>query len=223
MSTLVENNGLVQLIQNDDGTYAASENGVLKPIYDMGSTTPFNGGGTLAAADYYNGYRVVVFNGGHIWYVNSNWQKASVGPNGRDTDNISPSEVNSLFLSGAGGNPTPAQPVATPVTYSITGPASVDEGAIAMFPLQTTGLPAGTTLTYNIIGIDPSRINGGQLTGRHQCQRLRAHPLAFGRKQQNRWPDNRHHPPHQWPSELHCANQRHIDRFNSQDWRRLTG
>jgi hypothetical protein len=165
MSTLVENNGLIQLFQNNDGTYAASENGSLKPIYDMGSTTPFNGGGTLAAADYYNGYRVVVFNGGHIWYVNSNWQKASVGPNGRDTDNISPSEVTSLFLSGAGGSTTPAQPVAPPVTYTITGPANVDEGAIAMFPLQTTGLPAGTTLTYNITGIDPSRINGGQLTG----------------------------------------------------------
>jgi hypothetical protein len=127
--------------------------------------TPFNGAGSLAAADYYNGYRVVVFNGGHVWYVNSNWQKAPVGPNGRDTENLSTADVNNIFLSGSGGGSTPTPTVQGPVTYSITGPATVDEGAIAMFPLQTTGLPAGTTLTYNIIGIDPSRINGGQLTG----------------------------------------------------------
>jgi len=160
--TLVEDKGRVQLFKNEDGTFSAFENGSYTPIKDYGQPPTPTTISNIVAADYYNGFRVVVFNGGHLWYVDANWQKAAVGPNGRDTENLSNSEVNSLFLSVSGSGTTPVQIVPNPITYSIIGPASVDEGTIAMFQLQTTGLPAGTLLTYNITGIDPSRVVAGE-------------------------------------------------------------
>ena len=162
MPTLVEDKGRVQLFKNEDGTFSAFENGSYTPIKDYGQPPTPTTISNIVAADYYNGFRVVVFNGGHLWYVDANWQKAAVGPNGRDTENLSNSEVNSLFLSVSGSGTTPVQIVPNPITYSIIGPASVDEGTIAMFQLQTTGLPAGTLLTYNITGIDPSRVVAGE-------------------------------------------------------------
>lgn len=164
-ATLVEGFGAVKLFQNSDGTYSVTENGVTSTIFDMGmNTSPFKGAGSLAAADYYNGYRVVIFNGGHVWYMNSSWHKDSVGPNGNSADQLTPDQINNIFLSGSGGTNTPQQTTNT-ATYTITGPTGVNEGEIAMFMLNTTGVPAGTALSYNISGIDPSRIVGGQLTG----------------------------------------------------------
>jgi len=105
-STVVESFGQYSLYQNSDGTYTVkdSSNSEWK-IKDSGSQTPFKG--AIAAADLYNGYKAVVFPGGAIWYVNSDWMKASVGPNGRDTDNISPSDVSAYFLTNS---PPPTNP-----------------------------------------------------------------------------------------------------------------
>jgi hypothetical protein len=81
MPTLVEDKGQIKLYRNENGTFSAFENGVFTPIKDMGSSAPTTIS-NIVAADWWNGYRVVVFDGGHAWYVNSNWQKANVGPNG---------------------------------------------------------------------------------------------------------------------------------------------
>ncbi|MFD2366663.1 hypothetical protein [Pseudoduganella sp. GCM10020061] len=56
----------------------------------------------------------------------------------------------------------------TAVTYTLTASATtVDEGGQVTFKLDTTGVAAGTVLSYQLTGIDASRVNGptsGQVT-----------------------------------------------------------
>lgn len=139
-STVVESFGQYSLYQNSDGTYTVKDSSNTEwKIKDMGSQTPFNGAGSIAAADLYNGYKAVVFTGGHIWYVNSDWMKANVGPNGASVDNVSPSDVSAYFLTNSPPptNPNnPALPV-NPVMPTIPAPPAVartieDKGSVTL-------------------------------------------------------------------------------------------
>ena len=142
-STAVETFGQYSLYQNSDGIYTVKDrsNGEWL-IKDMGSQTPWRSSGSIAAADLYNGYKAVVFNGGHIWYVNSDWMKANTGPNSASVDNISPSDVSTYFLTNSPpptnpANPTnPALPV-NPVMPTIPAPPAVartieDKGSVTL-------------------------------------------------------------------------------------------
>ena len=93
MATLVEGTGQVSLYRNSDGTFSAVENGVSTFIKDYGQPATPTHISNIVAADYFNGYRVVVFDGGHTWYVDSNWQKAPVGPNGADVTQMTAEQI----------------------------------------------------------------------------------------------------------------------------------
>ncbi|NTU57999.1 MAG: hypothetical protein HGB00_03655 [Chlorobiaceae bacterium] len=55
---------------------------------------------------------------------------------------------------------------AVAATYELTaGAASVNEGGTIVFTLDTTHVPAGTSLNYTLTGIEASRIDGGLLNG----------------------------------------------------------
>ena len=56
---------------------------------------------------------------------------------------------------------TPVQP-----TYSLTAPASVNEGETATFTLITTNVPDGTVLPYSISGVSGADVGGGLLSGK---------------------------------------------------------
>ncbi len=80
----------------NDGTYrVGSLDGPL--IKDYGGSVWQ--GGTIVAADKFNGALAVVFEGGHLWYVNSNWTKAQVGPQGRDTENLTIPQLANYFYN----------------------------------------------------------------------------------------------------------------------------
>ena len=98
-STLVEGVGAVKLYKNSDGTSWAFESNVYTSIKDYGQPPTPTNISDIVAADYYNGYRVVVFYGGHTWYVNNNWQKAAVGPNGADTTTLYVDETGAITAS----------------------------------------------------------------------------------------------------------------------------
>ena len=157
MRSIVESTGTVTLYRNSDGTFSASENGALIAIKDAGQTTPTKIS-NIVAADYYNGNRVVVFAGGHAWYVDSNWQKAPVGPNSADTINLSTAQVASLIGNVVAIDNTPS--------YSISpNSASVQEGQTAIFNLVTTNVAPGAVINYALMGVGMSDIVGGKLTG----------------------------------------------------------
>ena len=116
-STAVEAFGQYSLYQNSDGTYTVKDRANSEwLIKDMGSQNPFRSPGSIAAADLYNGYKAVVFYGGHIWYVNADWMKANAGPNGNSVDNISPADVNTYFLTNSPPPTTPSNPTVPPPT-----------------------------------------------------------------------------------------------------------
>ena len=157
MRTIMESTGIVTLHRNSDGTFSASENGTLIAIKDAGQPIPTKIS-NIVAADFYNGHRVVVFSGGHAWYVDSNWQKAPVGPSGADTINLSPTQVAALIGT--------AVPVDNTPSYSISpSAASVQEGQTASFNLVTTNVAPGTVVNYALMGIAMSDIVGGRLGG----------------------------------------------------------
>ena len=157
MRNIVESTGTVTLYRNSDGTFSASENGSLIAIKDAGQTTPTKIS-NIVAADYYNGNRVVVFTGGHTWYVNSNWQKAPVGPNGADTINLSSAQVANLIGNVIAVDNTPS--------YSISpSAASVQEGQTASFNLVTNNVAPGAVINYALMGVAMSDIVGGRLAG----------------------------------------------------------
>jgi uncharacterized phosphosugar-binding protein len=157
MRSIVESTGAVTLHRNSDGTFSASENGTLIAIKDAGQPIPTKIS-NIVAADFYNGHRVVVFGGGHAWYVDSNWQKAPVGPSGADTINLSPAQVAALIGTAVAVDNTPS--------YSISpSAASVQEGQTANFNLVTTNVAPGTVVNYALMGIAMSDIVGGRLAG----------------------------------------------------------
>lgn len=95
---IAESFGDWSLFKMKDGTYrVGSLDGPL--IKDYGDTVWQ--GGTIVAADRFNGALAVVFEGGHLWYVNSNWTKAQVGPRGRDNESLTTYQVASYFYSDA--------------------------------------------------------------------------------------------------------------------------
>jgi len=114
--TLVEGFGQIRLYQNSDGSQSVLENGVYYPI----KNTPYGGDPNgpqsgFIAADFYNGVRVVVYQGGAFWYMNSSWAKDMTGPNSQDTGQVNSSQVTPLFLSN---NATPS--------YALSSPRSVN-------------------------------------------------------------------------------------------------
>jgi hypothetical protein len=69
MPILVEDKGQIKLFKNDNGNFCAFENGIYIPIKDYGQPPTPTTHTNIVAVDLYNGYRVVVFDGGHLWYV----------------------------------------------------------------------------------------------------------------------------------------------------------
>lgn len=120
MST-VESFGSVELSRNDDGTFSAS--GTVIKDYGGSAYT----GGDIVAADNFNGSSAVLFSSGHLWYVDSSWTKAPVGPGGRDTENLSPSDMDAYFFSDSPpasyGSDEPSDPDPAP----IPGPVPMGE------------------------------------------------------------------------------------------------
>ena len=121
---LVEELGSYPLYGMTDGTYRiGSLEGEL--IKDYGGSVWR--GGAIVAADEFNGAKAVVFDGGHVWYVDDTWTKAPVGPNGKDTEQLTFSEVNTYFYNTAPpadfGSPVIGQPVERPPArdYSTEG------------------------------------------------------------------------------------------------------
>jgi hypothetical protein len=154
-NAVVEGIGQVTLNRNSDGTFSAVENGVSTFIKDYGQPAMPTRIPNIVAADYFNGYRVVVFDGGHTWYVDSNWQKARVGPSGADTAQLSAQQIAVL------GTGTVIDP-----TYTFTTPTpTITEGQTATFNLRTVNVMAGTEIAYALLGVDASDISGGRLTG----------------------------------------------------------
>ena len=78
MATLIENSGTYAVYQNSDGSYFVEGNGEKEVIRDYGNIAKDM---NIVAVDLFNGYRTVVFDGGHIWYADSDWSKENVGPN----------------------------------------------------------------------------------------------------------------------------------------------
>jgi hypothetical protein len=153
--TLVEGFGQIKLYQNSDGSQSVLENGVYYPI----KNTPYGGNPNgpqsgFIAADFYNEARVVVYQGGAFWYMNSNWAKDMTGPNSQDTGQVDSAQVSSLFLRDA------------PPTYALSGAYSVDEGSSAVFTLTTTNVASGTSVPYTLYGsISAADISFGALSG----------------------------------------------------------
>ena len=154
--TLVEGFGQIKLYQNSDGSQSVLENGVYYPI----KNTPYGGDPNgpqsgFIAADFYNGVRVVVYQGGSFWYMNSSWAKDMTGPNSQDTGQVNSAQVSSLFLSN---NATPS--------YALSSPSSVNEGSTATFTLTTTNVASGTSIPYSLSGsINAADVAGGALSG----------------------------------------------------------
>ena len=156
-STAVETFGSYSLYQNSDGTYTVKDraNGEWL-IKDMGSQTPWRASGSIAAADLYNGYKAVVFNGGHIWYVNSEWMKANAGPNGNSVDNINPSDVSTYFLTNS---PPPTTPSNPPAPVAPINPAPPPTGVTVARTIEDKGrvtLVLNTDGSYSAIEADGS-------------------------------------------------------------------
>ena len=161
VKTLIESVGKVALYYNPNtnggvgGSYSVVDNGVTTTIKDYGTIAPTFSASDIVAADYFNGYRVVVFNGGHTWYVDANWQKAPVGPNGVDTTQLSAEQI-AVLGTGTIVNPLYSFTTLTP---------SITEGQTATFNLSTTNVATGTQITYALMGVIGSDIVGGSLTG----------------------------------------------------------
>jgi len=56
-------------------------------------------------------------------------------------------------------NPTPVVPPVSTATYTLTGPASVDEGKSAIVTLATKNVAAGSSVGYVISGVDATDVN----------------------------------------------------------------
>jgi len=166
MATLIESNGTVSLYRNSDGTFSASEGGVSTFIKDYGNPPTPTTHTDIVAADYLNGVRIVVFSSGHTWYVNNNWQKAPVGPNGADVINLTQTQLSAILN---GGSPVvPVAPVVPPApTYAISAASvTTSEGGTAIFNVTTTNVTEGTSLNYSLFGtINAADITGGNLNG----------------------------------------------------------
>ena len=160
MSTLIESTGAVSLHFTPNpnggagGTYFVRENGATFSIKDHGTVPNFSAS-DIVAADFFNGYRVVAFSGGHTWYVDANWQKATVGPNGVDTTQLSNAQIATLGV-GAIVNPFYSFETSTP---------SITEGQTATLDVVTINVAAGTVLNYALLGVVGADIVGGSLTG----------------------------------------------------------
>ena len=111
--SIIESFGSIDLVRNDDGTFSAS--GTVIKDYGGRAYT----GGDIVAADSFNGSTAVLFSSGHLWYVDGSWTKAGTGPGGRDTENLSPSEMDTYFFSDAPpssyGSDEPVAPAPVPI------------------------------------------------------------------------------------------------------------
>ena len=144
MSDQVENYGAYVLFKMNDGTFrvGSSEGPQIK---DYGGSV--YRGGDVVAADNFNGSTAVLFSSGHLWYVDGSWTKAPTGPNGKDTENITASEMTAYFFSNSppstygDGDSTP-DPAPQPVDLgefgrfsSVTEAIAYAEGAGSQGPI----------------------------------------------------------------------------------------
>ena len=91
----IESNGTYFLFKMDDGTFrVGSTEG--PQIKDYGGIV--YSGGDIVAVDNFNGSTAVLFSSGHLWYVDGSWTKAPTGPSGKDTENITASEMTAYFF-----------------------------------------------------------------------------------------------------------------------------
>ena len=144
---LVEELGSYPLYGMNDGTYRiGSLEGEL--IKDYGGSVWR--GGAIVAADEFNGAKAVVFDGGHVWYVDDTWTKAPVGPNGKDTEQLTFSEVNTYFYNAAPpadfGSPVIGQPVERPPArdYSTEGRLAEEFGDWPLYRMDDGTYRAGS-------------------------------------------------------------------------------
>ena len=78
----------------------------------------------------------------------------------------SPANVLGVKLTELSANGLPfTVPPPTPTYSLLAGSASVNEGAVASFTLNTTNVAAGTSIAYLITGVSEADIAGGQLSG----------------------------------------------------------
>ena len=166
-STVVQSAGGVSLLSNSDGTWSVNEGGTITVIRDMGSNTPFTGGGIIAAG-YYQGYRVVVFSGGHTWYMNGSWQKDSVGPANASTTQLNQTDINTTFL-GITAPPPPPTPVVTSTVIESAGGVSLLRNSDGTFSAQEGGV---STLIKDMGSNNPSTISNMIAAGYHDGYRV---------------------------------------------------
>ena len=133
--TLIESKGTVSLYRNADGTFSANEGSTSTLIKDYGNPPTPTRISDIVAADYLNGHRIVVFSSGHSWYVDSNWQKAPVGPNGQDVINLTTDQLAS-FLSGS--NYVPSVPVIRSIVET-TGTVSLYRNSNGTYSASENG------------------------------------------------------------------------------------
>jgi hypothetical protein len=143
---IIESYGSWELVTNDDGTFSAQPKGSNSPtvIKDYGGN-PYSGG-DIAAVENFNGSLAVLFSGGHVWYVDGSWTKAPVGPGGKDTENLSTSDIPTYFFSdspppsyGDAGAPAPVpdpEPVVPPSGGSDSGVELESYGAYSLYKMD---------------------------------------------------------------------------------------
>ena len=173
--SIIENFGQWRLEQRSDSTYQAV-NKATNQAFQIKDYGGFLYTSTMRAADDFNGRLGVMIEGGHVWYVDSSWTKAPVGPNGKDTENLSPGDQALYFLTDAPPSvygptdqpppPPPPPPPPSPPTYALSSDAaSVNEGDVASFTLRTTNVPGGSRESFLISGVDPDDLVSNSLRG----------------------------------------------------------
>lgn len=75
------------------------------------------------------------------------------------------SEILTLTAGGANASTVVTDTSLTPTYFLTSGVNNVAEGNTVTFSLQTTNIPSGTTLPYQISGVSAADIVGGNLTG----------------------------------------------------------
>ncbi|WP_322993508.1 hypothetical protein [Limnohabitans sp.] len=164
-STVLQSSGGISLLSNSDGTLSVDEGGTSTVIRDMGSSSPFMGGG-IVAAGYHAGYRVVVFGGGHTWYMNASWQKDSVGPGNASTTQLSQDQINSQFF---GISPPVNVPPVTSTVVESAGGVSLLRNSDGTWSAQEAGT---TTLIKDMGSSNPTTINNLIAAGYHNGYRV---------------------------------------------------
>ncbi len=176
MAQLIEGDGSYFLYRNSDGSYFVEGNGEKEVVRDYGSISTIS---NMVAAEtiVYQGqtYRTIVFDGGHTWFVDTDWSKN--GPQYGDFDSLGfdedyqsyygltssySGEVPDYTESSGDSTPPPSPtPVAQdPIISNITvwDNGGTTEGDTVYVTVRTTAAPILASLNYNITGVSSSDI-----------------------------------------------------------------